>query len=394
MVANSFPVRAAGVTGTVEGIITASTTRTDQFSWVVRKITHVFVRYRSLFTAHRSLYTGPMESLHNHTTLSDGSMNHEEIFDQAERLGFSIFAFTDHDALPSDDTLALFESWRGRKTKWIIGIEITSGLPKDMGGGSIGDFHIIGLFVDPKNAALFEHCRKAQTARRKRMTEMVENLQGLGFRISVEDCLRASGGDSVGRPHIVAALSEYPENAEIIENIRHEMESAAKNDSELARKYAFMMEKGVAQYPYTLFLSRDAFKNTYVEHLYIPDMDEAVRLIRDAGGIASIAHYFSIAKKVPLEKIRSFAANGRIDAVETVWNSTMMTGLRKEELEGLIASLRTIVRETGILETGGADAHVKEDLEYFTKNAYGQETVSMTTRILAGGKVDKQRSSL
>jgi hypothetical protein len=117
---------------------------------------------------------------------------------------------------------------------------------------------------------------------------------GLGFKITVEDCLAASGGETVGRPHIVRALALHPENAEIIEDMRAEMETAAVGSASVAMDYAHMLERPASDYPYRLFLSDDAFiPGVYVDYLYVVDMDAAVKLIRDAGGVAVVAHWYT-----------------------------------------------------------------------------------------------------
>ncbi len=336
-----------------------------------------------------------LESLHNHTTHSDGLLSHKELFTLAESLGFCVLAFTDHDAVPNDEALQFLDSVRSSRTKWVIGIEVTARLPEDLGGTATGDFHILGLFVDPKNSALLEHCRKAQIARRERMEQMVGNLKDLGFRITEEDCLRMSGGDSVGRPHIVRALEEYPENAAVMEKLRQDMAKVGETNSEVAKKYALMMEGGLRQYPYALFLSKDAFRSAYVEHSYIPNMDEAVTLIRGAGGVASIAHYHSVAKKIPLEKIREFLAARRLDAMEVIYGAGLLDTAERGMILDQRQALRDLIAETHTLATGGADAHRAEDLTWYAEHKdFSAEANGLTTKLLDSGKVDRRFSSL
>lgn len=43
-----------------------------------------------------------LESLHNHTTTSDGQLTHHQFLDHAADNDISIVAFTDHDAVFSD----------------------------------------------------------------------------------------------------------------------------------------------------------------------------------------------------------------------------------------------------------------------------------------------------
>ena len=335
-----------------------------------------------------------IESLHNHTTLSDGKMSHAELFELAESLGFGVLAFTDHDAVPDDNMLAYLESVRTRPLKWVIGIEISTGLPPEAADGRSGDFHMIGLFVDPKNSALLEHCRKAQEARLERMASMVANLQHLGFSVTEEDCLRMSGGESVGRPHIVSALQAYPENAAVEESLRLQMEEESKSNPELAKRYALMMEQGPKQYPYALYLSPTSFRPAYAEHRYVPDMDEAVQLIRGAGGIAVIAHYFTIKRKLPLSLIEQFLKEKRLDGMETVYMPADAASI-EGEINADRAVLREFIARYGALASGGSDAHTRDHVEWYAASGeHEAEARGMAERMIASGRVTRKNSSL
>lgn len=334
----------------------------------------------------------PIESLHTHTTLSDGKMTHREMFELGQSLGLSVLAFTDHDAVPPPEVMAELETLRGRTMKWIIGVEITADLPKELKPDS-ASMHIIGLFVNPKNEALLKHCHLAQEARVRRMKKIVENLQGLGYKITDEDCFEMSGGESVGRPHIVRALAKYPENNLVTEKIRKEM--AADMDPEVQARYTHMMERGETQYPYVLFLSPTAYRRGYVEHDYMPDLDDAVALIRNAGGVAVIAHYHTVRSKMSLEIFDQLLAEKRIDGAEVVY------GLREYGTDGEKAilkekaSLREIIERNSALALGGSDAHTEEDLKNYAMNDwFSHETIGFTAKVLATGRVNKAFSSL
>jgi len=43
------------------------------------------------------------ESLHNHTSISNGAQTHLEVLEIAEKYGFGTIAFTDHDTLPNEE---------------------------------------------------------------------------------------------------------------------------------------------------------------------------------------------------------------------------------------------------------------------------------------------------
>ncbi len=335
-----------------------------------------------------------IESLHTHTTLSDGKLTHREMFDLAESLDISVIAFTDHDSVPSPNTMTELEGLRDRKTKWIIGTELTAGLPEEL-SPSVGSMHIIGLFIDPTNEALLEHCRLAQEDRIKRMQKIVEGLQNLGFNLTAENCLEASGGDSVGRPHIVEALKKYPENNIVMEKIRREMGATAENDTATQERYTTMMQKGEKSYPYDLLLTPDAFRKCYVELGYLPDLDQAVALIRNAGGVAILAHYFSIRSKMSLEILEKILSEKRLDGVEVVYGLREYGTAREKDIENERKVLRGFVDQYGVIGAGGSDAHSKEDLEnYVAQNWFSAETSGFTERILNTHKVDKKFSSL
>jgi predicted metal-dependent phosphoesterase TrpH len=335
-----------------------------------------------------------IESLHNHTTLSDGKMSHAELFNLAESLGYGVLAFTDHDAVPNEETMVYLETLRDRPLKWVIGIEISTGLPPEVVGEKGGEFHMIGLFVDPKNPALLEHCRKAQEARRQRMSSMVANLHSLGFHISEEDCLRMSGGESVGRPHIVSALREHPENEAVEAALCRTMEEESKNNPELAERYAYMIERGKEQYPYSLYLSPSSYRPAYAEHRYVPDMDEAVALIRGAGGIAVVAHYFTVKAKLPLNLIEQFLKEKRLDGMETVFMPANAASIA-DAINADRAALRELIARYDALPSGGADAHRADQVEWYAASgAHEAEARGMAKRMITSGRVDQRNSSL
>src|SRR6266851_2433871 len=132
------------------------------------------------------------ESLHNHTTASDGLQSYLEVLATAEANRLGVMAFTDHDMLPTERDLQVLKEYTG-PVKWLVGCEISSGLPVELGRGPSSSTHILGLFTDPTNRPLREHCAKALVARNERMEKIVANLKGIGLTITVEDALQAAG---------------------------------------------------------------------------------------------------------------------------------------------------------------------------------------------------------
>src|SRR3989344_8721321 len=155
------------------------------------------------------------QSLHSHTFNSDGLFTYQSLLDTVLQYGISTVAFTDHDYLPDEKTVKELKHLN-HPVKWLIGIELSAGLPKELGGGVDGP-HMLGLFVDPANKKLLEHCKKSQEERITRMKIVVKNLKSLGFDITKEDCLKEAKGGSVVQPHIVAALKSKRRNLKLID---------------------------------------------------------------------------------------------------------------------------------------------------------------------------------
>lgn len=334
------------------------------------------------------------ESLHNHTNLSDGTLSPLELLAAGERAGFGVMAFTEHDALPDEAVLKRLKDYSG-PVKWLAGCEISSGLPRELGGGTASMFHILGLFTDPTNSALLDHSRQALAARVERMEKLVENLRRLDLQITADDCLAEAGGESVGRPHIVAALLRHPENLATIERLRVAMAAAAAHDPALAESYQEMMRRhdagqGTAALPYGLFLADNAFiKDVYVDYAYWTDMDTSVGLIRGAGGIALIAHWPTIEYKISARLLDRLLAEGRLDGVE------LATGFVGPATADKTAILRQLAKRHNAATAIGIDGHQAEDLERFVQTpGLADQTPGQTGRLIERFKPDLTFSNL
>jgi predicted metal-dependent phosphoesterase TrpH len=314
----------------------------------------VFLSSTNLCYTHHNMY----ESLHNHTVTSDGTEEYLATLKSAARHQVTTVAFTDHDALPNEAALAALRSYTGPLT-WTIGIEVSSGGPVER--PDISGLHIVGHFVDVEDAALREHCTKAQAARKERMERIVKNLTEQGFLITEEDCLSASGGESVGRPHIVSALLSHPENHQRLMELKAEM----KADATAVEAYTAMEERvavrGVSEYVYSLLLANEPYiPGVYVDYLYSLNMDESVALIRGAGGVALLAHWWCYEQKLSLDTLREYLVAGRLDGIEVI-------GGFGEQSAAAYPALKTVAEETNCLVSVGADAHKPEHFELYTK---------------------------
>lgn len=344
--------------------------------------------------------TGRFETLHCHTTLSDGKLTHQQVLDVADRHGVGVVAFTDHDALPTPETLQILEDQRAHPTKWIVGIELSSGMPREV-LESPHAVHLIGLFVDPNNPALMGHCAAVRANRLESLEGTVANLNTLGFTLSVADCLAVVEEGVVARPHIAQALLNHLENLLILDTLRERMRVASLDDAVLVERYTYMLKREETsghrkQDVFELVLSNTAFiPDIFVPYADLPDLDAGVALIRNAGGVALIAHYHTIADSMSLELLDTLLREGRIDGAETVFGLSNYRNGRGDLLDEYQRQVAELVAQHSALAAGGVDAHGEHHFGNFADNpAYASRTVGMTARLLATKPLDTRWSSL
>jgi 3',5'-nucleoside bisphosphate phosphatase len=119
---------------------------------------------------------------------------------QAAAAGIQVLAITDHDTT-SGVPAALAEARRTGITV-VPGVEISS-----ISGTT--EIHILGYFVDLQNAELQSLLAHTRQARRERAKKMTARLESLGMPLAWERVLDAArASDSIGRPHVAAALLE------------------------------------------------------------------------------------------------------------------------------------------------------------------------------------------
>ena len=330
------------------------------------------------------------ESLHNHTIASDGTQSYIDVLKAAEQAGLGVVALTDHDALPSEQDLRMLREYGG-PVQWLVGVELTSYVPKEVGGPKKGALHVLGLFVDPQNRPLQEFCRTAEIGRRQRMRAMIKHLRGVGFKVTEEDVHRHATSKNIVLPHIVKAVMEYPENRKLAQELRERMRLEAEHNLELKKAYDDMMEYGPKQYPYALFMTRHAYVPLPQDEVVnLLDLDGTVKLIREAGGVAVMAHWFFNENKLSEEQLAAVLERGGLDGLESVIVNTM----GDKDPEEHVRRTRELIARFGVAETMGSDSHSPADLAAFAGSKFAPESVGQTARLIERFKPDLRWSSL
>ena len=142
-----------------------------------------------------------MIDLHLHSTASDGTCTPEEL--AAKGRSLAAMALTDHDG--TDGCARFLAACRqsGVSGLRLPGIELSV----DPGEG-YGQFHMLGLGIDPDAPALAASLERIRAGRVERNVKMVEKLTMLGMPVSLEEAQSHAGGEIVARPHIARVLVE------------------------------------------------------------------------------------------------------------------------------------------------------------------------------------------
>ena len=129
--------------------------------------------------------------LQSHSTHSDGQLAPADVVAEAAKAGVTTLALSDHDSVAGvPDALVA-----GKE----LGVEIVPAVEMSAVHEYAEDLHICGYWIDLEK--IEPTCERAQEERRNRAGEIVENLRGFGFELTLEDAIREAGGaDSIGRP--------------------------------------------------------------------------------------------------------------------------------------------------------------------------------------------------
>lgn len=138
--------------------------------------------------------------LHCHSVCSDGVLRPGELAARAQARGVQLWALTDHDEVAGLDEARAAAQDLG--LPFIDGIEISV----TWAGQTV---HIVGLHIDPRNAALNAGLEGIRTGRLARARRMADALQALGIPGSYEGALAYAGNPRlVSRTHFARFLVE------------------------------------------------------------------------------------------------------------------------------------------------------------------------------------------
>lgn len=238
--------------------------------------------------------------LHIHTNFSDGFHSPIEVINFVAKKKISVISITDHDTIDGiKETISVASDYG---IEVIPGIELSSELDEK-------EIHILGYFIDIDNSELQTKLKFFKEGRTKRAEKIVNNLNDVGVNISFSDVETQSKNSVIGRPHIAQALL----NKGYVSNLYEAFNKFLNNDSPVYEKKNFL------------------------------SVSDAVKIIRNTGGLAFLAHPGKFSKDI-IQKI----INQGIDGIEI---HHPMINKKQKKL------LIQIAEQNLLLTSGGSDFH-------------------------------------
>ena len=255
---------------------------------------------------------------HCHSTASDGTMAPRELAERACAGGFRAFALTDHDNCDGVEELLAGASARG--TALLPGIELSI----DPGEG-FHRFHLLGLGIDPGNAALKAFLKKILDGRNARNARILANFRRLGIEME-PDIATYAHGEVLARPHFGRWLMDHG----YVSSVKEAFDRYLADDAPAATRC--------------------------YEPRYHPSQAEAFGVVHGAGGLCVMAHPKYWRRTWKTEGV-DYAAAARelarlkeagLDGVEALYQANTP----EENIEFV-----RISDKLGFLKTAGSDFH-------------------------------------
>lgn len=239
--------------------------------------------------------------LHVHTLYSDGTFTPAQLIAEAKSAGLSCVSVVDHDTVEGLDPCLAIAKTEGIEI--LPGIELTA----ENNGSEV---HILGYLIDHKSKSLQSKLEHLKEVRVDRVHKIVEKLGKLGICLDPEIVFELAQEGTVGRLHIARAMVES---------------GAVDNIYEAFQKY--IGDKGPAYVCGFRFTPK-----------------EAVKFIRDLGGVPVLAHPYVLKDD---DLIPQFVEYG-IMGLEIYY---------PEHSQSLVNFYLDLAKKYNLLATGGSDCH-------------------------------------
>ena len=262
-----------------------------------------------------------MIDLHMHTSYSDGTDSLTEILQNCEKKKLSVISITDHnncDAYFEMEKLKISDYFSG---KIIAGIELNTkaeGVP----------IEILGYNIDYKK--MNELAKKTYLSPDKRneleFERLVKKCRDWGIVLD-DNVIETFDKNDFASVAIHKSITNHEENKEKIS------EKSWESNIDFYREYM--------SNPNTpLYVEMDDM---------VPDLDTAINLVKESGGLVFIPHIYEYRDNTP-KVLNYILKNGRLDGIECYY-----TTFTEEQHEYVL----NLTKEKNLYISGGCDYHGK-----------------------------------
>lgn len=239
--------------------------------------------------------------LHLHTIFSDGTYSPSELIAKSKKAGLSAIAVVDHDTTAAIEPV--LEAAQEEKIEVISGIELSAEYEEQ-------EIHILGYLIDYKNKELLEKLESLRKIRIERIHTIIDKLNQLGLKLEAQSVFDISGSGTVGRLHVAKAL----------------------------------VKSGLVNSVFQAFQKYIGDKCPGYVLGFRLSPKEAIKLIRDSGGIPILAHPYTLHNDELIPKFIDFGLMG-------------LEAYYPEHSQAMVNFYLGIVKKYNLLATGGSDCH-------------------------------------
>ena len=246
-----------------------------------------------------------MIDLHIHSTASDGQYHPADLVKKVKGNNIDFMALTDHDSVGGIDEAV--------KTAEKVGIVCIPGI--EISIRHEAELHMLGYGVDIHAKLLTELCEELVHDRDTRTDKIVDYLEACGIHVTREEIEAKAGSDVIGRPHFARVMMEKG----YVESIQEAFD-----------KYLATPEFAKIERPK-------------------PTAERGLSIIKDAGGIAVLAHPCSLKKTgEALDAEISKLVKLGLDGIETYYSTHTKEQVREYHV---------LAEKYHLIETAGSDFH-------------------------------------
>jgi hypothetical protein len=245
--------------------------------------------------------------LHIHTYYSDGQQSPKDVIDAAKKAGVTMLSVTDHDTMNGSEKVR--ELCKENDITAVDGIEISA-----YDGVKV---HVLGYNLDKNNPVFANFLKYLYESSEARTYDILKKLKRCGVNITMDDVVKE-------RKYARSPI----------------------HSTYIARAVA---RKGYGGTPSEVFMTYLNLGKSCYSALGRPTPEQAVQIIKECGGVASLAHpgRITLDPDKKLELIDKLISCG-LDGIEAVYSG---------HTENDTAYYKEIARVKKLAITGGSDTH-------------------------------------